>query len=394
MKKNKCNEIILITSNTPWDENENGVSKIIANIIKWSKETKFHVIALNEKEKQPDSRKSLMPNMLSYQEVKTKKHTRYVKFLLNFITTGTSNDYIKNRDAKKILKYVAQLDRGLPIHIIGSNLVSLVTRPSLQERNILFSLIDNHELYLWRRLSKEFFFKKMWSLFQIFKTRHVYNKIGDLGVTYHFVSELDEREFRKLGHTKTVTIENGVDIDFTDIIDRTFDEIKDHVIFHGNMGYLPNKIAANEIVKFALSNKNVSYLIFGHNSNKIIPLSNNLRVIGSVGNVFDLLRVGEIYFAPLTIGSGIKNKILEAMARGMCVVTTEIGVDGINPPCDSYFQVPESSVETVELLLRLLNAPSLRLSTGLSAKKFIADKFGWSEKVSAYEKLYEFNNAK
>lgn len=54
-----------------------------------------------------------------------------------------------------------------------------------------------------------------------------------------------------------------------------------------------------------------------------------VRFLGYVDDLFDELCRGRVFLAPITMGTGVKTKVLEAMAAGLPVVSTPLGVEGI-----------------------------------------------------------------
>ncbi len=61
----------------------------------------------------------------------------------------------------------------------------------------------------------------------------------------------------------------------------------------------------------------------------------DIRGLGYVDDLGELFaKLFADFFAPLTEGGGIKIKILEAMGRGLPVVTTPIGAEGITDASD------------------------------------------------------------
>ena len=55
----------------------------------------------------------------------------------------------------------------------------------------------------------------------------------------------------------------------------------------------------------------------------------NLRVLGRVADVEELMRRAALVFAPVRTGGGMRMKTLHAMALGKAVVTTPLGIEGL-----------------------------------------------------------------
>jgi hypothetical protein len=75
---------------------------------------------------------------------------------------------------------------------------------------------------------------------------------------------------------------------------------------------------------------------------------------------------------PLRIGSGLKVKIVEAIAHGVPSVTTSIGAQGLGPLSPRPFLVGDTAAEFTEQTIRLLQAPELRISLSRAARSCAA----------------------
>mgnify|MGYP002240203480 CR=1 FL=1 len=68
----------------------------------------------------------------------------------------------------------------------------------------------------------------------------------------------------------------------------------------------------------------------GASENLLKLQSEHVTFTGRVEDVRDYLEECSVFVCPMTFGSGIKTKNLEAMAMGLPVVTTSIGAENIN----------------------------------------------------------------
>jgi glycosyltransferase involved in cell wall biosynthesis len=99
-------------------------------------------------------------------------------------------------------------------------------------------------------------------------------------------------------------------------------------------------------------------------------------VHGFVEDLDPLWRRSSIFVAPLFSGGGIKIKVLEAMSRGACVVSTPIGVEGIDDAGTSTL-VAATPEELATGILELVGDPARRRSLGIAARQRIIDHFSW-----------------
>ncbi len=108
-------------------------------------------------------------------------------------------------------------------------------------------------------------------------------------------------------------------------------------IFHlGSMAWLPNRQAMEWFIThvwdtiekatkahFYMAGRDMPEELFNFQSNRI-------HVLGEVDDAFEFMMDKQIMVVPLFAGSGVRIKILEGMAAAKTIVTTSIGVQGID----------------------------------------------------------------
>jgi glycosyltransferase involved in cell wall biosynthesis len=77
---------------------------------------------------------------------------------------------------------------------------------------------------------------------------------------------------------------------------------------------------------------------------------------------------------PLRVGAGVKNKVLEAMAHGIPVVTTSIGVQGLAPARD-FCAVSDSADGFAESILELVHSPDRWTFASEAGRAFVGQEF-------------------
>ncbi len=82
-----------------------------------------------------------------------------------------------------------------------------------------------------------------------------------------------------------------------------------------------------------------------------------------------------ILAVPLLTGSGIRIKILEGMAMGMCIVTTHTGAAGLPAQHGKHLFTEDDPEQFADRLLEHLDDPSRRNAIGKAARKMIHEKF-------------------
>ena len=112
-------------------------------------------------------------------------------------------------------------------------------------------------------------------------------------------------------------------------------------------------------------------------------------VTGRVQNVWDYLAKAAVAVAPLRTGSGIQNKVLEAMASGAPVVATTQAVGAVDAVDGEHLLVADDAEQMAERIVELLKNRHLRLTLARRARKLVEERYTWERAVSMLEQVYE-----
>lgn len=176
---------------------------------------------------------------------------------------------------------------------------------------------------------------------------------------------------------------NGVDSDYFTPGDNVY---RAHMVsFIGRMDYYPNEQAVNYFCYqiFPLLRekiKNAEFVIIGASpSDAVKKLASipGVSVTGFVDDVRDYVRKSAVMVAPLSIARGTQNKILEAMALGVPVVTSELGARGIDGEPGKDFMVANTPAQYCEQLYALMSNDELRQQLALQGRARIENNYSW-----------------
>lgn len=193
-------------------------------------------------------------------------------------------------------------------------------------------------------------------------------------------------------------IPNGVDTEaFNPFLDTT--HVQDRyglgnsytVIFVGNMEYLPNheavQVIASEIApKVQKEVNNTKFLMVGRITTK--TEFSNLTFSGVVENVAELLAASDVAIAPLFHGSGTRLKILEYFSCGLPVVSTTVGIEGLEVKSEVHALIEDHMNEFAIKVTKLLKDKALSMRLGKAARELVVDKYDWKKIARQLNTVY------
>jgi sugar transferase (PEP-CTERM/EpsH1 system associated) len=197
-------------------------------------------------------------------------------------------------------------------------------------------------------------------------------------------SREDQSYLQQERHIKNVQLlPNGVDL-------RTFASEQHNysldrtILFTGNMDYAPNVDAVIYFVAeiFPLIKQQVSdavFVIAGQRPvKKVLELTaSDIKVTGFVQDLSAMYASASMVVAPLRFGAGTQNKVLEAMAMGVPVVSRNIGFNGLNITSGQGVMLAMETEAFAKNCIALLQSDDLRQRVGEAGKEVIRAQFDW-----------------
>ncbi|HEY7063561.1 MAG TPA: glycosyltransferase [Chloroflexota bacterium] len=113
-----------------------------------------------------------------------------------------------------------------------------------------------------------------------------------------------------------------------------------------------------------------------------------LVVTGAVPDVQPYLARAAVYVVPMRMGSGTRLKVLEAMAVGVPVVSTRLGMEGIAARAGEHTLQAETPAAFARAVLRLLDAPALAAALAQRARALAASHYDWTRLTPRLLGLY------
>ena len=258
------------------------------------------------------------------------------------------------------------------------------------------AIVDVHDsqTLLWRRMmnTEQDWRKRLSAYSALITAKRIEGRLGrtfDLIVTN---SNVDEQVIRGLSmKPKTLTITNGVDMDYF-APDSILPE-GDKLVFTGVMGYAPNEDAvmyfAKDIFPLVKAKRpQAQFWIVGSGpSERVKALTgiSGIHVTGKVDDIRPYVQSASVFVCPLRVGSGVKNKILAAMAMQKATVATSMSIEGLDLVDDREVLLADEPQAFADKVVRLLTDQKASQQLGCNGLARVQGHYSWAAMGSALE---------
>lgn len=192
----------------------------------------------------------------------------------------------------------------------------------------------------------------------------------------------NKREIEFLNSPKAVWVPHGVNPELFEY-EQYDPQYSNFITFFGKMDYRSNIEAVLWFVEnvFFYLNENIMFQIIGGRPTKEIlaleKMSPRIIVRGWVEDPYVMLRSSLCNVAPMQIGGGIQNKILEAMAIGSLVVTNSYSSFPIAKPEDNVLLIADKPEEWIKTINEIYENPEKYKPIRKNARTYIKRNFTW-----------------
>lgn len=196
-------------------------------------------------------------------------------------------------------------------------------------------------------------------------------------------------------------ISNGVDFEYFSRDNIQAAEKKYDLLFTGNMGYPPNVDCAHYIAKQILplllpAFPKLKVVFAGANPHpSLFKLQNDhILVTGWVEDMREYYASSKVFIAPMQIGTGLQNKLLEAMAMGLPCITSDLANSALGAEDGKQILVGNSAAELAEHSQKLLTNIGFSEEISINGYEYVKKQFSWSGQVEKLNLLISQNNKK
>jgi polysaccharide biosynthesis protein PslH len=168
------------------------------------------------------------------------------------------------------------------------------------------------------------------------------------------------------------------------------------LVFTGAMNYWPNVDAVTWFCEQMLPSllerwPRLRLYIVGRSPNASVRAlaSEVVQVTGTVDDVRPYLQHAHVVVAPLRVGRGVPNKVLEGMAMERPVVTTQVSANSIQASSGQSLWCADTPAQTVAAIDSLLRDPALARRMGAAARLCAIQEHSWARRLQTLDQHIE-----
>ena len=211
------------------------------------------------------------------------------------------------------------------------------------------------------------------------------------------VSDRDQKQFRETYGVPSEVIATGVDLEYLNFVPEKASGAATEIVFTAAMDSFANIDGVQWFMdevwpRIAAANPAARVTIAGRNPEpKLVRQAKELRLpwtfTGFVDDVRPHVHDAAVYIIPLRVGGGTRLKGYEAMALGRPVVSTTLGVEGLQLEPGRHYLAGDTPEDFATEVLRLLGDAPLRRQLASEARRFVEARFSFEGVAKSFEAI-------
>lgn len=275
--------------------------------------------------------------------------------------------------------------------------------PHIPDTNVPILLVDQtieFQVYQHFVKSKKNILIKLLLYLDVFKIKYWELKFWQKADMVVAVSESDKEKMLKLVNLLRVrVVPNGAGEDLMNVWKKRNPQKIPTIFFQANFSWLQNIEAAGNLVNqvFPLIKKkipNAQCWIVGQSAKEKVGglKSKDVKVINlentDINGVVEAYQKATVFVAPLEGPGGTRLKILGAMAAGVPIVTSKIGIEGIEAQDQREVLIAENWKEMAEKTILLLENKKIYDLLTKNARRLVEEKYSYKSIADLLSRFY------
>jgi sugar transferase (PEP-CTERM/EpsH1 system associated) len=276
--------------------------------------------------------------------------------------------------------------------VCSSGMAQYVERYAKLPRVIQFSDLDSQK---WRLYAEQSRFPRS-AVYRVEAERLLRHE-RHIGMTFDcslFCSARELEDFRRLAPgVPSGCVRNGVDVDYFHPSGGQHDP--HNLVFTGVMNYRPNVEGVLWFCREVLPRVRgelpaATFTVCGSSPSRAIRAlagRGGVVVTGAVPDVRPYLARAAAAVVPVRIARGLQNKLLEAMAMGLPVVSTTAACAGVDADAAREVAVADDPAQFAAAIVALLRDPSRRAAMSRASRAAVETHYRWEKSLARLDEV-------
>ncbi len=381
MENKKKDKLLILSSRFPYPLEKGDKLRLYHQIKSLSEVFDIYLFALSDEDVQEKDFAELIPLCKEIELKRISKWICYINLILGAVFKGLPLQvaYFYSKAAQKSLNsFIAKH----PIDKVYCQLIRMAeyTKEINIEKHLDY--MDAFSMGVERRKDKAFWLKPILGL-EYGRVKAYERTVFTNFNSHSIIADADRRYIFGEEAEKVKLLANGVDMGF--FTSNPSILISYDVLFVGNMSYPPNIAAVKFLIEKVMplvweQSPNCSVLIAGTNPDSSIKkyASSKVKISGWMEDIRMAYWQSKVFVAPMFLGSGLQNKLLEAMAVGLPCITTDLANNSLKASRDEIRIANNANEFCVEILHLLNEGNNGNIELIKKAKSFVKESYGWN----------------
>ena len=383
-------KIFVLLSRFPYPLEKGDKLRAFHQIKELSKKHEIILCALTDKKINPSSIEILAQYCTAIETIRLSKWKIYWNLFINLFFTNQSLQvtYFYNKGAQK--KVDDLLGKYQPDHIycqlirVAEYVKNVPIKKTLDYMDALARGME-------RRVEYAPYYLKPFLKTETIRLKRYEHFIFDYFDHHVIISDQDRELIVNIRNDEIKVVPNGVDYATYQIkeVPKEYD-----LIFKGNMAYPPNVDSVIYLVNHVMplvwkKYPDTKLVVAGAEPDRKVKQlqTNKVIVTGWVEDISSYYAASSIFIAPMQIGTGLQNKLLEAMAMKLPCITSPLANNALGATHQNNILIGDSPEEYAQHILSLLNDKVLYQKIANNGTPFVKENYTWAGSPSLLAKL-------
>ncbi len=373
--------LVVFLSRFPYPIEKGDKLRAFNQIQSLAKEFEIFLICTNQDEVKTSDIEKLKPFCKEIHYFILKKHLIFLNLLFALFNKKPFQvAYFTQKWIKQ--KVNAILETINPNHIYCQLIRPAEYVKNYHSSNKSIDIMDALSIGMERRSKTSNFFKRLFFQEEAKRLKNYERQILNYFEKSFVISQQDKNYLLHPKDKEIIVLPNGVNENFYScelVFEKNYD-----LVFTGNMSYPPNINASNYIIQKIYPDlikiyPKLKILLSGSKPSSRISRKHpkNIFISGWVDDIRESYLKSEIFIAPLFSGTGMQNKILEAMALGIPCITTSLVNNAILAENKKNILIADTQTELIHAIIELKSNSDFYKNISENGKKFILNNYTW-----------------